>query len=72
MSCIYSRLHTGGSGENAAKFTSTSVHVVVALPTSSKPVLQVYVAVSPTKLPVNVTMPLTMSAGSEHSAAEQE
>ena len=36
----YSHLHTGGVGENAAKFTFTSVHVVVALPMSSKPVLQ--------------------------------
>ena len=37
----YSRLQTGGAGENAAKFTSTCVHVVVTLPISSKPELQV-------------------------------
>ena len=37
----YSRRHTGGAGKNAARFTSTSVHVVVILPISSKPVLQV-------------------------------
>ena len=65
----YLRLHTGRSGENAAEFTSTRVHVAVALPTSSKPMLQVWVAVSSTELPVNVTTPLTGSTGSGHSAA---
>ena len=37
----YSRLHTGGAGKNVAEFTSTGVHVAIALPTSSKPELQV-------------------------------
>ena len=34
------------------------VQVVIARPTSSNPVLQVYVAVSPTELPADVTSPL--------------
>ena len=38
---LYSRLHTGGAGENAAEFPFTCVHVAVALPISSKPKLQV-------------------------------
>ena len=38
---LYSRLHSGGAGENAAVFTLSSVHVVVAIPISSKPELQV-------------------------------
>ena len=63
-------MHTGAAGENAAEFTSTCVHIMDAFPISSKFKLQVHVAVSPTELPVNVIMPLTMSAGSEHSAAE--
>ena len=33
----YSRLQTGGCGENSAEFASTSVHVVVTAPTNSKP-----------------------------------
>ena len=37
----YLRLHTGGAGENTAKFLSTCVHVMVVLPISSKPELQV-------------------------------
>ena len=34
-------MHTGGTGKNAAEFTSTCVHVVVAVPISSKAKLQV-------------------------------
>ena len=34
---LYSRLQNGGCGENAAKFASTSVHVVVVTPINSKP-----------------------------------
>ena len=37
---LYSRLQDGGDGENTAEFASTSVHVVVAPPISSKPGLQ--------------------------------
>ena len=37
----YSRLHSGGAGENAAELASTCVHVAVALPISTKPELQV-------------------------------
>ena len=36
----YSRLQTGGCGENTAEFLSTAVHVVVAPPSNSKPGLQ--------------------------------
>ena len=36
----YLRLHTGGTGKNAVELTSICVHVAVALPTSSKPMLQ--------------------------------
>ena len=36
----YARLQTGGCGENAAEVAFTSVHVVVAAPTNSKPELQ--------------------------------
>ena len=68
----YLRLHTGDTGENAAVFTSSCVHVAVALPTSSKPMLQLWVAVSSTEFPVNVTIPLTGSTGSGHSAAQKE
>ena len=68
----HSRLHTGAAGENAAEFTSTCVHVTDAFPMSSKPESQVYVAVSPTEFPVNVTVPFTMSGGSRHRAVEQE
>ena len=68
----HSRLHTGAAGENAAEFTSTCVHVTDAFPMSSKPGSQVYVAVSPTEFPVNVTVPFTMSGGSRHRAVEQE
>ena len=38
---LHSRLHTGGAGENAAEFPFTCRHVVIALPISSKPGLQV-------------------------------
>ena len=37
---VYSRLHTGGAGENAAELTSTCVHVTVVPPIGSKPELQ--------------------------------
>ena len=33
----YSRLQTGGCGENSAELSSTAVHVVVAVPINSKP-----------------------------------
>ena len=69
---LYSRLHTGAVGENAAEFTSTCVHVADTFPISSKPMLQVYVAESPTEVPVNVLIPFTRSAGSGHNAVEQE
>ena len=36
----YSRLQTGGCGENSAEFSFTAVHVVVAPPSNSKPELQ--------------------------------
>ena len=70
----YSRLHSGGgTAENVAEFPSTAaVHVVIGSPISSKPELQVWVAVSPSELPVNVLMPFTMGGGSGHSTAEQE
>ena len=68
----YLRLHTGGTGENTAEFTSTSVHTAAVLPTGSKPILQLYVAVSLTEFPVNVTMPFTGSTGSGHSAVQRE
>ena len=68
----YSRLHTGAAEANVAMFISTCMQVVNVFPISSKPKLQLYVAVSPTELPVNVIMPFTMSAGSGHRAAEQE
>ena len=32
----YSRLQTGGCGENSAEFASTAEHVVVAPPSNSK------------------------------------
>ena len=38
---------------------------------SSNPVLQVYVAVSPTELPVDVTSPLLGVLGFEHRANKQ-
>ena len=38
---IYSRLHTGAAGENAAEFTSTCEHDADTFPISSKPELQV-------------------------------
>ena len=66
---LYSRLHTGGAGENAAELPFTCMHVKVTLPINSKPELQVWVAVSLTELPVNVTMPFAMSAGSRHRAS---
>ena len=68
----HSRLHTGAAGINAAEFTCNCVHVMDAFPMSSKPGSQVYVAVSPTELLVNVAVPFTMSSGSEHRAVEQE
>ena len=68
----YSRLHTGGAGVKSVALSV--VHVKIALPISSKPELQVYVAASPTEFPVSVTMPFAMSAGSGHRtrAAVQE
>ena len=68
----YSRLHTGAAGKNAAEFTSTCVHITDVFPSSSKPGSQVYVAVSPTEFPVNVTVPFTMSGGPRHRAVEKE
>ena len=65
-------MQSGDAGENAAEFTSTCVHVTDAFPMSSKPGSQVYVAVSPTVLPMNVTVPFTMPSGSGHRAVEQE
>ena len=44
------------------------VQVVTARPMSSNPVLQVYVAVSPTELPVEVTCPLPMLLARVQSA----
>ena len=63
------RLHTGGTGENAAVSAFTCVHVAIALPTSSKPMLQLWVAVLLTEFPVNVTIPLKGSTGPGHRAA---
>ena len=55
--------------ENEALFPSVaSVQVAMASPISSNPVLQVYVAVSPAELPVNVTPPLLGLLGLEHRA----
>ena len=45
---------------------------MVVFPISSKPKLQVYIAMSPIELPLNVTVPLSMTTGSSHSAAKQE
>ena len=58
---------------NEALFPSMAcVQVVTACPISSNPVLQVYVAVSPTELPVNVTSsPLPGLLGLEHRAEKQ-
>lgn len=67
----YSRIsmHTGGC-RNVALFSSTCMHVVVILPTNSKPGSQVQVVVSPTVVLVTVHMPFSMTSG-EHSAAEK-
>ena len=67
----YLRLHTGGAGENSAEFASTCVHIAVELPTSSKLMLQLYVALSSTEFPLNVTIPLIGSTGSGHSAVKK-
>ena len=45
-----------------------SVQVATAFPRSSNPVLQVYVAVSPTELPVDVTSPLLILLALAQSA----
>ena len=59
----------GSGGENEALFISTAgVQVATASPTSSNPETQVYVAVSPTELPVDVTAPLLGAVGLEHRA----
>ena len=69
---LHLRLQTGGTGENAAELTFTCVHVKVALPTSSKPVLQLEVAVSSTEFPVKVIIPFIGSTGSGHSATQKK
>ena len=46
------------------------VQVATACPMSSNPVLQVYVAVSPTELPVEETLPLPGLLGLEHRAEQ--
>ena len=65
-------MHSGGSGENSAELALNCVHTVAALPVRLKPRSQLYIATSPIELPLNDTMPLSISAGSGHSAAEQE
>ena len=68
----YSRLHSGGGiAGYSAEFALICVHIVVESPISSKPVLQVYIAVLLTELPPNVLMPFTIAGGSEHSAASR-
>ena len=58
--------------ENEALFPSVaSVQVAMASPISSNPVLQVYVAVSPTELPVEVTCPLPMLLACVQSAKKK-
>ena len=62
---------TGTVGVKLALFPSVAcVQVATARPMSSNPVLQVYVAVSPTELPADVTSPLLGLLGLEHRAAE--
>ena len=66
---MYLRRQTGGAGENEALFPAC-LHVATLEPISSNPVLQVYVAVSPTELPVEVTLPLLGLLGLEHIAEQ--
>ena len=63
---------TGGVGMKEALFPSvSSEQVATAFPMSSNPVLQEYVAVSPTELPADVTAPLLGLLGLEHRANKQ-
>lgn len=64
-SFMHSRWQTGG--ENSALSSSICVQLTVALPMSSKPESQLYIAVSPMELPVNVTIPSSI-VGSQQSA----
>ena len=64
---------TGGVGMKEALFPSVaSVQVATAFPISSNPVLQEYVAVSPTELPAEVTAPLLGLLALEHSAEKRQ
>ena len=66
-----SRRHIGCAGTNEALIPSAlGVQVVTEIPISSNPVLQVYVAVFPTELPVEVTLPLLGLLGLEHKAEQ--
>ena len=70
----YSRQHIGGgtAGNDAEFPPASSVHVVAGSLISSKPKLQVYVAVSFTEFPVNVTVAFARGGELRHSAAEEE
>ena len=67
--CSLAHIHwqVGGAGWNEALFPpASSVQVAVASPVSSNPESQVYVAVSPTSLPLNDIPPLAGATGSGH------
>ena len=75
--CVY-LLHrsiprqVGGAGVNEAVSVSSAVHVAIAVPMSSNPESQEYVAVSEVidEIPVVVTPPLRGSEGLGHMARE--
>lgn len=64
------RRQVGEAGSNEALLISCT-HVATASPISSKPELQVYEAVSPIELPLNVTTPLSGSVGLRHKAKNE-
>lgn len=58
------RSQVGAAGENSAVNRSTAVQVAISFPLTSNPPLHVYVAVSESEFPVDVTPPLSGPLGS--------
>ena len=73
LKLLYLRRQIGCVGMNEAVFLPMAcVQVTTTGPMSSNPVLQVYVAVSPIELPVDVTTPLLGLLGLRHTPIREE
>ena len=65
---LRSQVSAGVSKEAVWLLSGASIQVDSFCPLSSYPVLQVYMTVSPTELPVSITRPLAGAGGLAHRA----